>query len=178
MGAVSAPVIERVTILMNDKEDRDMRHIAFDEQQQTWLVEALRDPRIAARRDIGGYLATRPGGPARRVMMIRASQGWGHFVTAIPKWRLAGIAEDFEAQSGKKAPPLPEASDIAGKEAFLEQTGHSLASAKAAFEAMGGEEEADHLNTIATGFSALPAEDIDSLAQHARWQVYAAKAVY
>ncbi len=178
MGAVSAPVIERVTVLMNDKEDRDMRHIAFGEQQKTWLIEALRDPAVAAKNDMATYLARQKRGPQRRVLMVRLSQGWGHFVSAIPQWRLCGLAQDFEESTGKKAPPLPVSSDEAAKEKLLEDVGRSLQPAKAIFEAMGGNERVDHLNTIATSFSALPGEIVSGLCEHARWQVHAAKAVY
>ena len=178
MGAVSAPVLERVTILMNNEEDRRMRHDLFDDREAGWLAQALRDPAVAARADLKAFLAEQADGPARRVLMVRVSQGWGHFVKAVPRWRLLGLAADFEARSGQKAPALPPLDDVAAKEAFLAAVGADLGPAKAIFTAMGGAAEVDKLNTVSTGFSTLSLEDIDGLAQHARWQVQANRAVY
>lgn len=178
MGAVSAPILERVTILMDDKEDRHMRHDLFRDQQMGWLAQALRYPSVAARHDLKAFLATQPKGPARRVLMMRVNQGWSHFVKAIPRWRLHGLAADFEARTAQPAPSLPPSGDVAAKETFLQAVGADLDPAKAIFAAMGGAERVDRLNAVETGFSALSLEDIDGLAEHARWQVHANKAVF
>ncbi|MGA9751589.1 MAG: patatin-like phospholipase family protein [Acidobacteriota bacterium] len=178
MGAVSAPVLERITILMNDEEDRHMRHDLFDDTEEGWLVQALRDPAVAGRPDLKAFLATQDAGPRRRVLMVRVSQGWGHFVKKIPRWRLVGLAYDYELRTGLKAPAPPAWDDVEGKESFLTAVGSDLGPAKAIFTAMGGAAAVERLNAVATGFSALSTETIDPLAEHARWQVYANKAVY
>ncbi len=178
MGAVSAPVLERMTTVMNNKEDRHMRHGLFAEREKSWLVEALREPEVAARPDLRAYLQGEPEGRARRVLMVRVSQGWGHFVRKIPRWRLLGLAADFEARTGRSAPDLPPWDDLEAKEAFLEAAGAGLGPAKAIYEAMGGAAAVQRVNQISTGFSALPRQDLAALADHARWQVWANKAVY
>jgi hypothetical protein len=178
VGAVSAPVLERMTTVMNNKEDRHMRHGLFAEREKSWLLQGLREPEEAARPDLRAYLQGEPERPARRVLMVRVSQGWGHFVEKIPRWRLKGLAADFEARTGQSAPDLPPWDDRPAKEAFLEAVGAGLGPAKEIFEAMGGGEAVRRVNEISTGFSALRPDDLHALAQHARWQVWANHAVY
>lgn len=178
MGAVSAPVLERISVLMNYEEDRHMRHRLFEERERSWLVEALRDPHVASRPDLKAFLETEPLRPARRVIMVRVSQDWDHFVLRIPRWRLLGLAADFEARTGRTAPALPALSDLSAREAFLEAVGASVGRAKRIWEKMGGAEGADRANAVPTTFRALAREELEVLCAHARWQVLANKAVY
>ncbi|MEW5765876.1 MAG: patatin-like phospholipase family protein, partial [Acidobacteriota bacterium] len=178
MGALSAPVLERIATVMNQKEDRHMRHGLFAEREKSWLVEALREPEVAARPDLRAYLAAEPERPARRVLMVRVNQDWDHFVRKIPRWRLLGLAADFEARTGRSAPDLPLWDDLPAKEAFLEAVGAGLGPAREIYAAMGGAAAAERANHIPTGFSAVDPSDLKVLSDHARWQVWANKAVY
>ncbi len=178
MGAVSAPVLERVSVLMNNKEDRHMRHRLFEERERSWLVEALRDPEEAARPDLRAFLEAEAPGAARRVIMVRVNQDWDHFVRRIPRWRLVGLAADFEAKTGLRAPALPSPEDLSAREAFLKAVGADLGPARRRWEAMGGAEAAHRANAVPTTFGALSAEEVEVLSAHARWQVWANKTVY
>ncbi|MGC8762041.1 MAG: patatin-like phospholipase family protein [Acidobacteriota bacterium] len=178
MGAVSAPVLERISVLMNNKEDRHMRHRLFEERERSWLVEALRDPRVAARPDLRALLEPEPSKPARRVIMVRVSQDWDHFLLRIPKWRLLGLAASFEARTGGRAPALPALEDLPAKEAFLKAVGADLEPARRIWEEMGGAAGVLRANAVPTSFSALSREEVEVLYGHARWQVLSNKAVY
>jgi hypothetical protein len=178
MGALSAPVMERVATVMNQKEDRHMRHGLFAERERSWLIEALRDPQEAARPDLKAYLKPEPERPARRVLMVRVNQDWDHFVRKIPRWRLLGLAADFEARTGRRAPDLPPWDDLPAKEAFLEAVGAGLGPAREIYAAMGGAAAVERVNRIPTGFAALARADVAALGDHARWQVMANHAVY
>jgi predicted acylesterase/phospholipase RssA len=178
MGAVSAPVLERISVLMNNKEDRHMRHRLFEERERSWLVQALRDPRVAARSDLRAFLEAEAPGAARRVIMVRVSQDWDHFVLRVPRWRLIGLAADFTDRTGRLPPALPALDDLPAKEAFLGAVGADLSPARRIYEAMGGREAVERANAVPTSFSALSPEEVAALAGHARWQVWANKAVY
>jgi len=108
MGLLSLPVIERVTVMMSDKQDRHMRVGAFDEMERSWLVRALR-----AKEHLSGvkdYLETRPNHPPRRVLFIRLNQKLHQVMSSIPPWRRAkaeranlNVATELHTQLGGDA---------------------------------------------------------------------------
>ena len=53
-----------------------------------------------------------------------------------------------------------------------------LARAKKMYDEMGGDTRVAQLNDVATGFTGLSARDVEGLAAHARWQVFALHALY
>ena len=178
MGAHSAPVLERISVLMNDKEDRHMRHHAVDEERRSRLVEALRRPDVAAGAEMRDLLSLQPQNPARRLLMVRLSQNWGHFLSRIPEWRLKGFAEAYKARTRTLPPPVPKGDDLPGKEAFLTAMGLDLAKAWEIYRSMGGDGRIGELNRIGTSFAPLPQADLDALSDHARWQVHALHELY
>lgn len=108
MGLLSLPVIERVTVMMSDKQDRHMRVGAFDEMERTWLIAALR----ASHRSAGleDYLKARPNHPPRRVLFVRLNQRLEQVMSAVPAWYRAqaaqadlGLATDLHRRLGGDA---------------------------------------------------------------------------
>ncbi len=90
MGLLSLPVIERVTVMMSDKQDRHMRVGAFDEMERSWLVSALRAGQRSA--GVEDYLNTRPTLRPRRVLFMRVNQTLRQVMSTIPAWRRAEVA--------------------------------------------------------------------------------------
>jgi hypothetical protein len=90
MGLVSLPTIERVTVMMNDKENRQMRFTAYGEIERTWLVDALHTGTLQP--GLGDYLSGQPHAPRRRILFIRLNQTLSALLAAIPRWRLHELA--------------------------------------------------------------------------------------
>lgn len=178
MGAVSAPVLERVGVLMNDKEDRHMRHHAIDEVEKSRLVGALHRQEAAESEEMRGYLSEHPDMPERRLLMVRLSQNWTHFLSRLPHWRLRGLRDEYQRRTRTLAPPLPEGDDLTTREEFLSHVGVDLSAAKSIYHSMGGDSKVADVNRIATSFGPLTVPEMDALHDHARWQVHALKAVY
>ena len=178
MGALSAPVLERVSVLMNDKEDRHTRHHAVEEERRSRLVEALRSPATAAGAEMRALLGHQPERPRRKLLMVRLSQDWGHFISRIPEWRLKGLAESFQVRTRTLPPPMPHADDLKGKEDFLDAVGLNLSVPKAIYRSLGGDSRVAELNRIGTNLTPILEPDLDSLFDHARWQVHALYQIY
>jgi predicted acylesterase/phospholipase RssA len=178
MGALSAPVLERVGNVMHDKQDRHMRHHAVDEATKSWLVRGLLSPEVAAGTEMRTFLAGTHARPERRLLMVRLSQTWNHVLDRIPEWRLKAFAESYQIRTRTLPPPVPKAGDLPGREAFLTAVGVDLSVAWAIYRAMGGDSKVAELNRIRTHFDALTEPELDALHDHARWQVHALHELY
>jgi predicted acylesterase/phospholipase RssA len=166
MGILSFPIIQRVTVMMNSKENRHMRLSAFGELERSWLVEELRGSHSPG---LAGYLDGQTLLPRRRMLFIRLSQTLRELLASIPRWRL----DELAARSGQTLPStLPPVSDL------LQTAGINLDHALEIHAAMGGDMRIDELNRIGTHFTALSRKNIEDLTAHARWQVHAMNALF
>ncbi len=167
MGVASLPTIERVTVMMNAKENRHMRFSAFGEIERTWMMDALRAGAPCA--GMTEYLSAHPLVPRRRILFIQLSQTLPRLLAAVPRWRLQELA----ARANQKLPhPLPPI------EKLLRAFGVELGDVLEIHGAMGGDNHIAELNRVSTNFTALATRDIDALHEHARWQAHAMRALY
>jgi NTE family protein len=167
MGVISSPIIERVTVMMNSKENRHMRLSVFNELERTWLIEAVRAG--LPQPGLESYLSCQPTRPRRRVLFIRLSQTLRELLVTIPRWRLLELA----ARANQRLPDvLPPIQDV------LRALGVELGPALEIHRSMGGDVRIDQLNRVGTHFTALRTEDIRSLTAHACWQAHAMRALY
>ena len=60
----------------------------------------------------------------------------------------------------------------------MEAVGLSLSVPKAIYTSLGGDGRVAELNRIATNLTPIPEPDLDTLFDHARWQVHALHQVY
>jgi predicted acylesterase/phospholipase RssA len=159
----SASVLRRVLELMNDKQNRSMRALAFAELERSRMQEQFPKPRAAD---------PSPSRTRRKMMFIRVNQTLDSLLMNLPHWRLRELAQDPSAAMAD----LHSVHDI-GR--YLEErTGVILTQVREAYAAMGGDERVAELNRIGTGFTALSSRDVEGLAQHAAWQVRATHALY
>jgi predicted acylesterase/phospholipase RssA len=166
MGMISFPVIQRVTIMMNSKENRHMRLSAWGDLERTWLVDALRGNISASLKD---HLDRQHVAPRRRMLFVRLDQTLSDFLKNIPRWRLHELA----ARNGRSLPdPFPPIKEL------LPMLGVVLDRALEIHAAMGGDMRIAQLNRIATHFTALSEQDLADLKAHARWQVHAMRLLY
>lgn len=176
-GFLSTDDLLRVSLVMHSKEVRQMRQQLFAEQAKSWLAEAAVTGTVSAA--MKSYLEDEmrgiPDPRRRKVLFARVNQTWGELVTKIPLWRRMELAQRAGLLPGQ-APP--QNADLATVEAFLIQVGVPVASAKCLYNSMGGDAAVARLNDIATGFCAIPRNDLGALATHGRWQVQMLHAVY
>jgi hypothetical protein len=167
MGITSLATIERVTTMMNSKENRHMRSTAFDEMERTWLVDALRAevPPVG----LDQFLSAQPLMPRRRILFVRLNQTMNELLVNIPQWRLRELAARANLTMPDPCPPIRE---------LLRRFGVDLELASEMYESMGGADRVAELNQLGTHFTALSVRDIDSLYAHARWQVRALRELY
>jgi predicted acylesterase/phospholipase RssA len=166
IGMISFPIIQRVTVMMNSKENRHMRLSAFGDLERSWLIDALRGNTSPGMRE---YLDGQPVAPRRRMLFIRLDQTLRELFGSIPRWRIHELA----ARNRQPLPePLPSISEL------LPMLGVNLNRALEIHEAMGGDVRIRELNRVSTHFTALPKRDVDDLKAHACWQVHAMHALF
>lgn len=166
MGIISFPILQRVTVMMNSKENRHMRLSAFGDLERSWLIDELRGNTSPGLDD---YLHTLPLAPRRRMLFIRLNQTMEELLSSIPRWRLRELA----ARSGQSLPnPFPSTQEL------LHGLGVNLDQAREIYDALGGDVRVGELNRIGTHFTALLRKDIEDLMAHARWQVHAMYALF
>jgi hypothetical protein len=90
-------------------------------------------------------------------------------LAGVPRWRMLELAA--------RANVTPPGTTRATIET-LKMCGVDLSRATEIHRAMGGEERIAELNRIGTHFSAMPAQEIQGLYEHGRWQVHAMHAIY
>ena len=167
MGALSLSTIERVSTMMNTKQNRHMRVSAFGEIERSWFIDALRTQTSpVALRD---YLSHQPKHRRRRIMFIRLNQTLTELLSAIPRWRLYELGADFGQRLDGSTGSLLDR---------LSKCRIDLARALDIHHDMGGDSRVAELNQVGTHFSALRRADIGGLREHARWQVHAMRALY
>jgi predicted acylesterase/phospholipase RssA len=140
MGISCFPVIQRVTIMMNSKENRHMRSSAFGDLERSWLIDALRGNTSPGMDD---YLRAQPVAPRRRMLFVRLNQTMSEFLTNIPRWRLHELAARRELPLPNPLPPIDE---------LLAELGIDLQRAFEIHAAMGGDARVDGINRINTHF--------------------------
>jgi NTE family protein len=167
VGALSQADIERVMAMMNSKENRHMRMVAYGEIERTWLIDALRGSGMPV--GLEDYLSAQVSAPRRRILFVRLDQGLDELLCAIPRWRLCELAARANQALPERFPPIQD---------LLRDYGVDLAPAAEIHNAMGGGARIAELNRIGTHFTALASRDIEDLYAHARWQVHATRALY
>lgn len=167
MGAVSLPTIERVMVMMNNKENRHMRLSAYNEIERTWLIDRLNSG--ARHAGLDEYPSGQPRTPRRRVLFIRLNQTLSELLAATPRWRLRELAARANQTLPDSLPPTPQ---------LLPSLGIDLKPAIEIYETMGGAARIAELNRVGTNFAALSIRDIEGLLAHARWQVHAMRLLY
>ncbi|MEX2206659.1 MAG: patatin-like phospholipase family protein [Myxococcota bacterium] len=171
---LSGRVLDRLMLVMNDKQNRWARQEIYDQLTRSWLVQEVRNPSVERGVGLASYLAPEPHRPRRMLLFVRVAQDWDSFIRSIPKWRLVELAE----RVGQRGDDLLASDDSARLTAYLEGAGCDLSLAKEHYAQLGGDEAARALNRVRTGFAALAPQTIKSLAEHAAWQVHAAHAIY
>jgi len=194
MGFVSASILKRITILMNEKENRHMRNRLFEELEKTWIVNAINNPNMIKTQGMIEYINCQPREKRRRVLFLCIDQNWRDFFLNIPQWRLVELMESYINQTGKNEILWPQKpkwySTTEEREKYASEivsilikilappNSDHLKEARKTYENMGEEETVEKIKLISTGFSKLSDEKLDSLYSHAYWQVMASHAVY
>jgi predicted acylesterase/phospholipase RssA len=194
MGIVSAPIIKRVTILMNDKENRHMRSRLFEELEKTWLVSGINNPNVAKAPGMQEYIKNQPPKNRRQVLFLYIDQNWRDFFYNMPQWRMVELMEFYKNRTGNQAIPLPPQPKWYSPDEEKEKYTHEivkilkkildtpkadrLVEAEKVYTDMGKEEAVEKIKRISTGFSGLSEEKLKQLYDHAYWQVMASYATY
>jgi predicted acylesterase/phospholipase RssA len=168
IGMLSLPILERIIVMMNSKENRHMRQNAFNEFERTWLIDEARSD-AAKTLGMAEHLSKQPQRARRRVLFVRLNQTLKDFYSSLPLWRLLELA----AQKGISLPsPLPPTEEL------LPMLGVNLKKALDIHKAMGGDDRVAQLNEVGTSFSGLSSLEVNDLSNHAYWQTYAMYQVY
>ena len=166
MGLISFPILERVTVMMNTKENRQMRAAAFSDLERSWLIEELRGNRSLG---IESYLQFQPSLPRRRILFVRLDQTLKALLQDIPRWRLEELASTAGGNLPTAFSPTIESFSALNVDLRPAIDIHS---------ALGGDSRIAELNQIGTHFSAIGRNDLVDLQAHARWQVHALHAIF
>ena len=174
MWLLSGGVLDRLMLVMNDKQNRWARQEIYSQLINSWLVEELRRGTIVSHKGIASYLDQELRRRRRTLLFIRVAQNWNSFFSAIPKWRLVELGE----RAGEAKSTIPSNNNPAHITDYLEGVGCDLTAAKEYYARLGGDSVANRMNSVKTGFRALPMETVQCLAAHAAWQVHAAHSIY
>jgi hypothetical protein len=166
-------ILDRLMLVMNDKQNRWARQEIYDQLIRSWLVDSVRSESPNSSAGMTEYLREEPGRPRRILLFVRVAQDWNSFLLSIPRWRLAELGD----RSGTRKDVL-RTFDAPHIGEVLDRAGCDLSAARTHYERVGGDQGARTMNQVATGFTALSEDIIDRLAEHAAWQVHAAHAVY
>lgn len=165
-------ILDRVMLVMNDKENRWARERVIRELQGSWLEHALQSGQRGP--GLEEFLRGRGARSRRDVLFVRVDQSWSNFLGSVQRPRLVEIAHERGVDPSR----IPERGDAEGVGKFLEHAGIDLRRAEDAYRQLGGDDGARAANRVATNFTALPTRSIEQLAAHAAWQVHAAHAIY
>lgn len=174
MWVLSGRTLDRLMLVMNDKQNRWARQELHNELVRSWLADELRRSSSASPKGMASYLDHEPNLRRRALLFVRVAQSWNSFFASIPRWRLVELAE----RSGGSESAIPSNDDPARIVDYLEGVGCDLSAAAHYHAQLGGDSGAERLNRVRTGFSSVPPETIRRLAAHAAWQVHAAHSVY
>jgi predicted acylesterase/phospholipase RssA len=194
MGILSAPIIKRITILMNDKENRHMRSRLFEELEKTWLVSGIHNPNVAKAPGMQEYIKNQPLKNRRQVLFLYIDQNWRDFFYNMPQWRMVELMESYKNRTGNQAIPIPTQPKWYSPDKVKEKYTHEivkilkkildtlkadrLVEAEKVYTDMGKEDAVEKIKHISTGFSGLSEEKLKQLYDHAYWQVMASYATY
>ena len=171
---LSGQTLDRLMLVMNDKQNRWARQEVFDQLIHSWLAEELQRGSTAPHKGIANYLDQEPKRRRRALLFVRVAQSWNSFFSSIPRWRLVELSE----RAGESETAIPSNNDPTRIADYLEGVGCDLTAAKEHYAQLGGDSAAHRMNTVKTGFTALPLETVQHLAAHAAWQVHAAHSIY
>lgn len=165
-------ILDRVMLIMNDKENRWARQQVIDAFQDSWIEHALQSGQRGSGLD--AFLQGRGTRPRRDVLFVRIDQTWSSFLGSVPRHRLVEIAD------ASRIPLLriPAPGDVAAVESFLKNASIDLEQAKAYYQKLGGDRGAEGMNGVSTNFTGIMGGVIDQLSFHAAWQLHAAHAIY
>ena len=171
---LSGRTLDRLMLVMNDKQNRWARQEILDQLIHSWLAEELQRGSTVPHKGIASYLNQEPKRRRRALLFVRVAQSWNSFFSSIPRWRLVELGE----RAGEPEAAIPSNDDPARIADYLERVGCNLTVAKEYHMQLGGDSAADMMNTVKTGFTALSPETVQRLAAHAAWQVHAAHSIY
>ena len=171
---LSGRTLDRLMLVMNDKQNRWARQEILDQLIHSWLAEELRCGSTVPHKGIASYLDQEPKRRRRALLFARVAQNWNSFFSSIPKWRLIELNE----RTGESESAIPSNDNPKRIADYLEGVGCDLTAAKEYHAQLGGDNAACSMNTVKTGFTALPSETVQRLAAHAAWQIHAAHSIY
>lgn len=174
MWFLSGRILDRLMLVMNDKQNRWVRQEMHSQLIRSWLVEELRQGAVMSDRGMVSYLNQEPKRRRRVVLFVRVAQNWNSFFRLIPRWRLVELGE----RVGEYEAAIPSSDDPERVVNYLEGIGCDLTAAKDYYAQLGGDDGAHRMNTVKTGFTALSRGTVQHLATHAAWQIHAAHSIY
>lgn len=193
MGLFSAPVLRRITTLMNDKQNRHMRLQLFKDMEKTWLIDGVRKRNVRIASEMKGYINQQPPYPKRKVLFIQISQNWHRFFGNISEWQLIALRRLYQKRTVLKPPPIPPRPHYSKIhelqnyskliEKFLIQVlddSHRqyLERAKEVWSTLEAGIQVNDLKKISPNFTGLSEKKIDALHKHAYWQVLLSYALF
>lgn len=168
--------LDRLMLVMNDKQNRWARKEAYDQLVLSWLADAVQRGDVGEQeaRAIEKCLGYERRARRRMLLFARIAQDWNSFFRSIPAWRL------FELANNASISPITIPSDTSVNAIIehLERMGCDLEVAKEWYGRAGSESGVRRIKEVETNFTALPRDTVTRLAAHAAWQVHAAHAVY
>ena len=178
MGAVSALDLFRVSLMMQGKSLRQMRHHLMDTLIQEVLAQGCLAPQPGAAA-IQAASAVAKGAPSpfrsRRLFFVRLDQDWDRLLQGISPWRMVELAD----QKGMSLASVPPQGSNAGLiTEFLNKAGVDIAPAKTLYGQMCSLRSPMEIAKIPTRFKGIRNDDIIALGLHARWQVNLLQAIY
>lgn len=155
---LSGRVLDQLMQIMNDKQSRWARELAYGELFRSVLVE-------------GGPLESKVAKRRRSMLFLRVATDWRSYFRSIPQWRLVELGNSV----GIRAPVTDDHDCICD---FLADVGCELTKARENYARLGGDEGAREMNLVKTGFHGLSRDIVTRLGYHAAWQLHAGHAVY
>ena len=88
---LSGRILDRVMLLMNDKQNRWAGQMVYDQLLLSRLVEDQTGP--GARASVESYIERKQRSAYRSLLFVRVAQDWSRFFRSIPRWRLIELGE-------------------------------------------------------------------------------------
>lgn len=171
---LSGRILDRIMLLMNDKQNRWARQMIYSQLLLSRLVEETLQTGPDTRARVASYVECQQRHTYRSLLFVRVAQDWSRFVRSIPRWRLIELG----GRVGADAASIPSTEDVRSVVDYLGDVGCDLTAARDQYARLGGDRTAHSLNSVPTGFTALSADTVQRLGMHAAWQVHATHAIY
>ena len=171
---LSGRILDRVMLLMNDKQNRWARQMVYNQILRGRLADETKRHEADGRERKSSSADQHQHTGRRSLLFVRVAQDWNRFFRSIPRWRLQELGE----RAGACGDAIPSTDDPAVIIDYLEDVGCNLTVAKDHYAQLGGDDVAHRMNSVSTGFTALSVDTVRCLALHATWQVHATHAVY